>query len=83
MTPGLYPNPLGIIFSKDPPGEVPTTSQPESGLKMHLSPKPSIKQMGKPGGRAGNWVYVLRTLCSCFVAPGQLGLSASFRWMRP
>lgn len=54
LTPGLYPNLLRIVFSKDPPGEAPTTSQPESGLQMHLSPQPSIRQMGEPGGHAGN-----------------------------
>lgn len=75
LTPGLYPNSLRIIVSKDPSrGSAHLTSQPESGLKMHLSPKLSVRQMGKPGGRAGNWLYVVRKPYSCSVASRSAGL---------
>lgn len=83
MTPGLYPKPLRIVLSKDLPREASTTSQPKSGLKMHLSPTLSIRQMGKPSVRAGNWPQASRMPCSCSVASRSAGLAGMLHWLRP
>lgn len=83
MTPGLYPNPLRIVLSKDAPRESPTTSQPKSGLKMHLSPKLSVRQMGKPSVQAGNWPHASRMPYSCSAASRSAGLAGMLHWLRP